>query len=53
MDIIALWDAVRSLWLVWMVLFFGGIVFWALRPKNKRRFEEDGMIPFKDESNGG
>lgn len=53
MDIVTLWDAVRPLWLVWLVIFFGGIVFWALRPGNRQRFEEDGMIPFRDERNGG
>lgn len=52
-DIVALWHAVRPLWLVWMVVLFGLIVFWVLRPGNRRRFEEDGMIPFKDGSNGG
>ena len=53
MDIVALWDAVRPWWLVWMVILFGAIVFWALRPRNKRRFEEDAEIPFRDGRNGG
>jgi len=34
-----------------MVLFLG-IVFWAFRPKNKKRFEDDAQIPFKDENGG-
>ncbi|MGD9512366.1 MAG: cbb3-type cytochrome oxidase subunit 3 [Geminicoccaceae bacterium] len=39
----------RSLWVVWLMLIFLGIVFWAYRPKNKRRFESDGMIPFRED----
>ncbi|MEO5336943.1 MAG: cbb3-type cytochrome c oxidase subunit 3 [Magnetospirillum sp. WYHS-4] len=43
----------REAWVVWMMLLFSGIIFWAFRPKNKDRFERNGLIPFKDESNGG
>ncbi len=49
----AVYQWARQAWVIWMILLFLGIVFWAFRPKNKRRFEEDGMIPFKDENNGG
>jgi cytochrome c oxidase cbb3-type subunit IV len=42
-------QTLRSLWLVWLVVLFAGIVWWAYRPKNKKRFEEDARIPFKDE----
>lgn len=35
-----------------MILLFGGIVAWAFMPRNKKRFEEDGDIIFKDEKNG-
>jgi len=38
-----------SLWLVWLIILFVGIVFWAYRPKNKKRFEEAARIPFKDD----
>jgi cytochrome c oxidase cbb3-type subunit IV len=27
---------------------FIGIVFWAYRPRNKARFEQDGRMPFDD-----
>ena len=46
-------EAARPYWLVWLVTLFVGIVFWALRPGNKSRFEEDALIVFKDEGNGG
>lgn len=42
----------RSLWLIWLVLLFALIVWWAYRPKNKTRFEDDAQIPFRDEGRG-
>ena len=42
----------RSLWLVWLVVLFAVVVWWAYRPRNKKRFEEDAQIPFKDEGEG-
>jgi cytochrome c oxidase cbb3-type subunit 4 len=54
MDLTALVEVARSLWVVWLMAVFGGIVFWAMRPKNKKRFEDDAMIIFKhDDKNGG
>jgi cytochrome c oxidase cbb3-type subunit 4 len=49
-DLSGLMDTLRSLWVVWLILLFVGIVWWAYRPKNKKRFEEDARIPFKDET---
>jgi cbb3-type cytochrome oxidase subunit 3 len=34
-----------------MILFLG-VVFWAFRRRNKKRFEQDAMIPFKDDNGG-
>jgi cytochrome c oxidase cbb3-type subunit IV len=48
-DLSEVMQTLRSLWLVWLVVLFAGIVWWAYRPKNKKRFEEDARIPFKDE----
>lgn len=42
----------KSLWVVWLMLIFLGIVFWAFRPKNKRRFESDARIPFREDEGG-
>lgn len=54
MDMTTLSEVARSLWVVWLMIVFGAIVFWALRPKNKKRFEEDANIIFKnDHKNGG
>ncbi len=52
MDMAELYETVRSLWVVWLMLLFLGIVFWAFRSKNKKRFEDDARIPFKDENGG-
>jgi len=53
MDMTTLVELARSLWVVWLMAVFLGIVFWAYRPKNKRRFEEDANIIFKNDKNGG
>jgi cytochrome c oxidase cbb3-type subunit 4 len=45
-------EIARSLWLVWLIILFGFIVWWAYRPKNRKRFEEDAKIPFKDDNGG-
>lgn len=50
MDLMEIWEALRPLWLVWLMILFGAVVFWAYRPRNRKRFEADGMIPFKEES---
>ena len=53
MDLMTLTEIARSLWVVWLMGLFAGIVFWAFRPKNKKRFEDDAMIIFKNDKNGG
>ncbi|MCW9035646.1 MAG: cbb3-type cytochrome c oxidase subunit 3 [Alphaproteobacteria bacterium] len=42
-------EFVRPYWVVWLMGIFLGILFWALRPKNKDRFEQDAQIPLKDD----
>ena len=42
----------RPLWIVWMVLLFLGIAFYALRPRNKKHFEDCAQIPFRAEFGG-
>lgn len=54
MDWMSILELARSLWVVWLMAVFLAIVFWAMRPKNKKRFEDDAMIIFKnDKKNGG
>lgn len=47
---LALWA--RPLWIVWMVLLFLGIAFYALRPRNRKHFEDCSRIPFRTDSEG-
>jgi cytochrome c oxidase cbb3-type subunit 4 len=48
-DFEAIFDLVRQLWVLWLMLLFLAIAFWAFRPANKRRFERDAEIPLKDD----
>ena len=38
-----------SLWQLWLFVLFIAIVGWAFWPRNKRRIERHGEIPFKDD----
>ncbi len=40
---------VRGVITVLTMLCFFGIFWWAYRPGNRRRFDEDAMIPFLDD----
>jgi cytochrome c oxidase cbb3-type subunit 4 len=42
-------ELARSIWTVWLVLIFVGIAFYAMRPRNKRHFEDCAQIPFRAE----
>ena len=49
MDLNAIASFLRSFWTVWLMLLFVGVLVWALRPRNKDKFDEASRIPFKDE----
>jgi cytochrome c oxidase cbb3-type subunit 4 len=40
----------RALWTAWLLLLFVGIAWYALRPRNKKRFEDYSRIPFRADS---
>jgi len=42
-------EALRSVWGLWLMVLFLGIVFWAFRPGNKDRFQSYGDIPLRDD----
>ncbi|MBF0333830.1 MAG: cbb3-type cytochrome c oxidase subunit 3 [Alphaproteobacteria bacterium] len=44
-------ETLRSLWGLWLMVLFLGIVFWAFRPKNKDKLESYGDIPLRDDDN--
>ena len=45
----AFYESLRSLWVVWLMVLFVGIVAWVYWPKRKREMEEHGRIPLKDD----
>jgi len=55
MDLQTISEMASHAWVVWLVVLFSSVVIWAFRPGNKKRFEDDAMIIFKNENgeNGG
>ncbi len=49
MDAEALYALVSSLWVVWFVALFAGIVTWAYWPTKKKAFEDQRYIPLRDD----
>jgi cytochrome c oxidase cbb3-type subunit 4 len=47
MDLVSLYPLLRSLWVVWFVMLFVGIVAWALWPSRRSKLEELGRIPLR------
>ena len=44
---------IKSLWVVWMMALFVGIIVWVLWPSNRRRFRDASRIPLDQSDNGG
>lgn len=49
MDFDSIYRLLRSLWLVWLIVLFLGIVAWVMWPKRKKELEDQAQIPFKDD----
>ncbi|MBX3517125.1 MAG: cbb3-type cytochrome c oxidase subunit 3 [Rhodospirillales bacterium] len=47
-----LYATARSLWVVWLMILFIGIIWWVYRPRNRRRFEEAAKIPLREDDGG-
>lgn len=43
----------RDYWGLWLMMLFIGLVLWALRPGNRKRFDEASQIPLRDENGNG
>ena len=41
--------AIKSLWVVWLILVFLGLVVWVYWPGHKKRLEAHRDIPFEDQ----
>ena len=44
-----LYDTFRSLWVVWLMLLFVGLVVWTLWPSRKRSLNQAARIPLRDD----
>ena len=49
MELEAIYGFFRSLWVVWLMALFIGIVAWAFWPKRKQQLEAHGRIPLDDD----
>jgi cytochrome c oxidase cbb3-type subunit 4 len=47
MDVQALYELLRTLWVVWFMGLFLGIVAWAMWPSRRKKLEEHGRIPLR------
>ncbi len=48
MDLRQLGEMLGSIWTIGSIVIFIGIVAWAWSARNRRRFERDARIPFKE-----
>jgi cytochrome c oxidase cbb3-type subunit 4 len=49
MNLHELSDFMRQYWVVWLVIFFGIIIFTAYRPGNRKHFDDCAQIPFRND----
>ncbi len=52
MDLSAVFDAIGVLGVVWLFILFVGVLFWAFRPRKRRRSTGDSPVPFDDDDGG-
>ncbi len=48
-DLIALYQTVRSGWIVWVMLLFVGMLVWLFLPGRRKALEEAARIPLDDD----
>ncbi len=44
-----LMQVLRSFWIVWVMVFFSGVVLWAYWPRNRAKIEAHGDIPLRND----
>lgn len=49
MDLATLYPILRSVWVVWFMALFVGIVVWAFWPARKNKLDVHGSIPLRDD----
>lgn len=45
----AVFEFLRSIWGLWLMAIFLGIVWWAFRPANKAKWERQGEMILRDD----
>jgi len=48
-----LYSTLKSLWVVWFMAIFVGIVIWAYWPKRKAEMDDHAQIPLRDDKENG
>ncbi len=43
------YPAIRSLWVVWLVVIFLGIVAWVFWPSRRNKLQDQANIPLRDD----
>ncbi len=46
-------EIMRASWLIWLIILFVAVLWWAYRPRNKRKWEDAAQIPLRDEEPQG
>lgn len=49
MTLESLHQTLGSIWTLWALALFAGIVLWACWPANRSRFDRDSRIPLEDD----
>ena len=49
MDLLDLYLMLQPLWVVWFVLLFVGIVWWAFGKRRHARLQDHALIPFRED----
>ena len=52
MDLSTVFDAIGTPGVVWLLILFVGVLFWAFRPGRRRRSTGDAPVPFDDDDGG-
>ncbi len=52
MDLSAVFDAIGVPGVVWLLILFAGVLFWAFWRKTRRRSTGDAPVPFDDDDGG-
>lgn len=48
-NLVELYPALRALWVVWFFILFLGMVWFVMRPSQRKHFESLGDIPLRDD----